>query len=872
MADPRLPGLNYETPITITDLLHLEQIYTQEFVERTLATVAAYRAAGASFGLLSELDPINATDQADPFYVEQNAIDGMTIDVYPGTALAENGMLIFLTGSVTSIEMVNQDVGQRNIVFVEYIVIDSEDPDLISKTRFNTTEARQLERSPDTSTDPLKLRTLQVVSQTDWEDDTLFTPDRRENIVALAVVEIISKTTTPFKEVEVDLSRTTLATNRPWFSPVDIEHRSQVGTGSSSVPHNLGLNDISQGNLTLYEQLLNYGMVLGRDQDAPGVPGSLCFETITPTRVQIDTDGSVTGQISQRYVELIRFPTRLLGAYSVPDNDNDIAVELIPHTNLLTIHQNELVPDQGIRVQYACVQAGEPLVNSLVSDEVHVEQPVADEELVISGGQGWTGIGPKFIDSFNNTRAKINIGTSAQIPKLYRILVDKAGQLLHTPQHILCSTKLSDTGTAVYPLTTPMLGAARIRAGLQNVNLSASTVVRIRISGTDNLGATVTEDVTFDISTYETPAVGQCVENDKNWQVTNTVFVSLASMTVLERTADGPSTAVCIYADLDPMQTDDLRDACPLAEAMWDGSGICRVRDIRPVYSRLEVPTRTTPVKTAGQMLSASLALDGREGVYDLLAEDVRDPHRLKLNDPLRLYKFSDGLRSTILPEQPGSELTGDGPEQDIYVSQALRLPDHGTANRRVHLTLVGREAQQVWLNGIDGIAPSVEYRVTSTAAPDTWSDWALLASLTDANGTNYQLDLDTDDYKIQFRAKASVAGIVAVQYRIFYQPFHARRFYDASIGTGETHIVALPFGRVLPHLFYGININAYLPSMSDGDPAIDVVQIDRFVDHVKVHLTSQVVTDDGIIIHYSVFAESEWMGSDGGFGDSVTP
>lgn len=873
MADPRLPGLNYETPLTINDLAHLEQVYTQEFIERMLAVVASYREAGAAFGILSELDPINASDNSDPFYVEQNEVDGMTVDVYPGTALAENGMLIFLEGSVSGIEMINQEVGQRNVVFIEYLVVASEDPNLISKTRFNSTQARQNERTPDTSTDDTVLRTLQVVSESDWDDNTLFTPERRQNVVPIALVEIISKTTAPYKEVEVDLSRTALSENRPWFSPVDIAHRSQVGTGSSSVPHSLGLNDLSQGNLTLYEQLLNYGMILGRDQDAPGVPGTLCFETVTPTRVQIDTDGSVTGQVSQRYVELTRFPVRLLGAYSVPDNANDIAVELIPCTNILTIHLSEVMPDQGIRVQYTTVKAGEPLVNSLVNDEVHVEQPVTAEELVISGGKGWTSIGPSFTDSFNNVRARISLGTSAQIPKRYRILVDKNGQLLYTPQHLLCATKLDDIGTAVYSLSTTMLGAARVRVGLQNVNLSASTVVRLRVTGTDNLGATVSEDLTFNISTYESPSLGQCAENEKNWQITNTVFTAVSSILVLERTSDGPSTAVCVYADLDPMQTDDLRDACPLAEAFWDGSGICRIRDIRPIYSRLEVPTRTTPVKMAGQLVSTTLAIDEwQENVFEILSEDLRDPHHLKLNDPLRLYKFSDGLRSTTLPTQPGVESTDDGPEQDIYVSQALRLPYEGTDGRRIHVVLLGRDAQRRWLNAYDGIVPNFEYRTTSTATPDTWTSWSAVPPISDTNGVNFQIDLDTDDYKIQLRVKGSVVGVVAVQYTFNEPIFHGQRLYTGTISSGQTHIVALPLGRTLPDTSYGVTVNAVRQTYNDGDPQIDVVWVDKYVDHMKVHLTCSATTLSNIYIEYTVFKKYVLNSNDGGFGDSVSP
>ncbi len=61
------------------------------------------------------------------------------------------------------------------------------------------------------------------------------------------------------------------------------------------MPHSLGLNDLSQGELTLYDQMLSHGMVLGLDADIPGVPGELCLETVTTTRVKIDNDGSKTG-------------------------------------------------------------------------------------------------------------------------------------------------------------------------------------------------------------------------------------------------------------------------------------------------------------------------------------------------------------------------------------------------------------------------------------------------------------------------------------------------------------------------------------------------------------------------------------------------
>ena len=46
---------------------------------------------------------------------------------------------------------------------------------------------------------------------------------------------------------------------------VDIYHRSQIGSGlvSSTNPHGTGLNDLSVGNITFYQQLLNHGLRSG---------------------------------------------------------------------------------------------------------------------------------------------------------------------------------------------------------------------------------------------------------------------------------------------------------------------------------------------------------------------------------------------------------------------------------------------------------------------------------------------------------------------------------------------------------------------------------------------------------------------------------
>lgn len=867
----RLPGLNYSSPVLIDDLSYLEDVYTEEFRTRMLAAIGSYRTEGASYGVVAETDPINATATTDPLYVERNGTDPMRVDVYPGLAVTPIGMLVHLTTAAMSVEMVLSEIGQQNVVFLEYVVV--EDADTYSLTRYNTVEARRTRLAFETSVDPLAETLLRVVSLADWQNNVSFPPERRADIVPIAFVTVISSDNSLGKELSVDLSRAALPSNRPWFSVVDIQHRSEQGTGAEGVPHRLGLNDLSQGNLTLYDQLLNYGVVLGRDTDAPGVPGGLCFETITSARLETDTDGSVTGTISQPFVRLTRYPVRLLGCYSLSETTNELLVDLLPRTNLLLIHHDEIIPSAGARLLYTTVDAGEPLPDSLINNEIHFRQPSVDTELVVAGGRGHTELQPSFIDQFSNARARMSLGTAAAIPKRYRIVLDGDGQLVLTPQQLLCATRLDDIGTSAFTFETAMLGAARLRVGLQNVNLNASTVVTLRLTGTDASNNTVTEDVTFDFSNYELPVVPSLQENSRNFRVTDTVFVTVATLLVITRTADGPNTAVSVYADLDPSLTDAIRSSCPLAEVMWNGASVGRIQDIRPVTSRLTVPSSTTAIEATTQAMLGTLTAFGTTDPLEVLGDDLRDPHRFRLDDPLRYTKFSDGLRSASLPEAVGVESAGYGLEQDRYVSQALRL--YPGADRKLLVTLTGRYAQRYWLNDADGVTPNLEYRWAPTSDPTDWTSWAVASPLALANGSVFRIDVTNDEaFKLQFRLKGSVVGISALQYRQLggSQVLSGVRRYSATIAVGQTHIVSLPFGQSLANADYEININVYTETdtLPSGAPQVGILYVERFVDHAKVHLTRSVTTTDVWLIEWQLDQSRYVALTHGGFGDTV--
>jgi hypothetical protein len=860
---PRLPGLNYGTPVTIDDLGYLESVYTDEFRHRLLATIGNYRSSGAAFGILSAADPVNAADTSEPFYVQQNANDPMRIDVYPGVCFTESGMRVELPASIGSVEMARTTIGAQNVVFVEHAVV--QDDDTLTRTRYNTTEARRTKLAEPTSTDPLDKTRLSVASLADWQNTTLFSPTRLADIVVIAYVTVATADNTAGQQVVVDLTRNNLTENRPWFSPVDMAHRAWVGTGSEDTPHNLGLNDLSQGDLTLYDQLINYGMVVGRDQDVPGVPGGLCFETITPIRVKTDLNGSVTGMVSQLYVQLTRFPVRLVGCYSLDDPTNEIIAELIPNSNVLLLSPDDTIPVNGARLLYTTVEAGEPLPDSLVNDEVHVRQPNTAYELLVSGGSGHDEIQPKFIDQFSNARARISLGGAPGIPKLYRIVADADGALLQTPQHLLCATKLDELGTSVFTFETSMLGNARLRVGLQSVDLSAATVVTLRLTGTDTTGNTITEDVTFDFANYSSPVIGTCEENSRNFIVTGTVFATATTLQVITRTSDGPNTAVSVYADLDPMLTDALRDACPLVEAMWDGGRVCRIQDVRPISSRVEVPTRTTPVELATQAILATLTAAASTGTVELLGDDLRDPHWFRLDDPLRFLKYNDGLRSAGRPLQALSESAGLGLTQDRYVSRAVPLAPG--AGRSVHVSLFGRDARQ-WFN--------LEYRWSTTGNPLVWTSWTEAVAMPGGNGANFRIPI-TDDFafKFQLRVKGTIVGIAAVQFLQLggSQQYSGSRAYTAEFTTGQTHKVALPFGQSLPSSNYRVVVNAYSQAdvLTAGSPSLEVIHVEKFVDHAVVHLTrDSAIGTTAWTIDWMVDLAGYVTSSDEGFGDVV--
>lgn len=761
MTDRRLPGLDYTADLGSDDFEYGEEMMTDELRRRTQLLIGAYRAAGASYGIASEINPRLATASSDAFFVQPNEGDASKFDVYPGMAVTRSGDVVVLTAAQTSLTpSTTPVVNDQVVVFVEHEVVP--DTDLIEPNMYLVPVARQRRRLTDAEL-------VRSVPLSVWNDGATFTEDRLQYVVPIAHLTFVDDgTNTNTLKVVVSLDETHLTGNRPHFSPIDIDHRLQVGTGSASTPHRLSISDLSQGAMTLYQQLLRHGIVLARDVSLPGIPGTLCSEVIDPVREMTDTTGTVTGSPYAKYYTLLHYPVRLLGVVALTDSTREIAARVIPHTNILMVHSDESIGTSGARVYYTYVSAAEPPV-VLTNNDMLFGQPIEGSEVLIAGGKGSAVVAPSITDAFGVQKARVNISSAGPFPRRYQVWADSSGALMTAPQILLCATVLEQLGTIDMSVAQP-LGNGRLIFGLANTTPDPLLSLVIRVTGTSAVtGATIVDDVTFSSSNYSPyPAVPTSTEASGYYVKTNSVFAAgSVTIRVMSKVAISPTALLTVLADLDS-NSPQFRDAAPIAELMWNGQAVERIRDIRRISTTLTMPTRTSPVKLASQALLGAAMHNSNVQAVEIVADDFRDPQYASITQSStasRISRFSDGLRSIMLPQRtPTPESSANS--EDIWYTQALMLPDPSVITPRiVQLVLFGIDVDHSVVQTNDGIAASVEYRVGQKNAY-AWDSWLSMTPSSYSDGVSFYSSALPADYatafKIQFRIKGQAAGFAA--------------------------------------------------------------------------------------------------------------
>jgi len=611
-----IPGINYTIRQSLDRLQYQASVYNEEFVQRIQLMMGhPDYFTTTSFGIVSEPDPGTAVPGTTtvPLTVSVNSTNEETLDISPGMVVTKSGMWILLPDYIRQVELADPSVGVTNVVYLRYVV----DP---ADTQLNDYFDAVI---PVTYRPSSPNSFLGAQSQVDT--DTLeayqgYDQSVRDDLVPLAIVTMQSTedplTSVVTSELSIDLTRGSYGINRPWFSAVDSAHRAQLGTGVSTAtnPHAISQNDLTIGDFTPMQLQLDHGMIVADDRSIAKIPGVRCEVAFPYSSVLTDDSvGSKTTYPNAEYVELTNYPVRLGRAWITTTGtttEMDIGSDLVEGTNRVVFPRFTMPADATIHIYYTKVDACEPPVGR--NEIVFTTKNPAEEELIIAGGSGFT--------SLTNTQEPF--ADAQKFPMLYEILVDGEGEIIKTPQVVYCHKRLEVIGTSD-TFDIGLYGPARIMCGLDAASGDATMIVKVHLYGKDANGSSIEHVFEFDSSWVDPGPVPKDTLTSQAIKVTPQVFASLDQIIIDEKTSAGPSAAIMMWAALNPYDTyDKLKDACHVAQLMWDGFRMAEIRDKRIISTTV----RDQLLRPIGNETLQYIAMVMAGGNATTFTEDFRAP------------------------------------------------------------------------------------------------------------------------------------------------------------------------------------------------------------------------------------------------------
>jgi len=605
-----LPGLNWNIRQSLDRLKMQADIYNAEFVQHIQLMIGHPEwFVDPSFGIVTPLDPSLAeTIEDTPFRVTENAVNNETIDVTPGLAVTQSGMWVALTETVRQIELSDPSIGVANVIYLRYIVeIADQELNDYGEAVVPYTARMGSEKSISPQSDQINVDTVDVYLNYD--------ADTRADYIPLCIVTMQSVQDPVSLQVEVqpsfDHTRDSYVWNRPWFSARDVQHREQVGSGppTDNNPHGISQNDLAVGAFAPYELHLDHGIIISDDRSIEKIPGVRCQVSVPYNSLQTDDgSGTYTTYPNAKYVELPNFPVRL-GRCWIESSSEDWAAEIVAETNRVVFPYDPPV-DEAIGMYYTKVVAGEPPAGR--NEVTFSTNNPEEDELVIAGGRAFT--------QLSSTQEPF--ADAQKFPMVYELLIDNEGALIKAPQVFYCYKRLEAIGVSD-TFSISFYGPSRVCCGLADATSDPNLSVKIRLYGKDSSGTAIEHLFEFG-ATWQTPGpIPRDTLEENALQVTDVLFAEVDQFIIEERQNDGPNSAIMMWALINPYDTyDNLHDACHIAEVMWDGIQMAKVRDKRIVDTTVREYLNTGPEADALTYLANSMA-GGNETVY---LEDFRRP------------------------------------------------------------------------------------------------------------------------------------------------------------------------------------------------------------------------------------------------------
>ena len=420
-----LPGLNFDSKLSIQDLIYQSNVDEQAILNRMTLMFGSPALTSPMYGIVDSLNPADvvSSDTTRPLLVTVSTQGNTLVDVTAGYAVCQNGTIVHLPSLTQGFVLASTNINDVLVLFAENSIIDGS---TVRTTIYNVPQPVQ--RIQNTVI-------LKSDLMSNFNNGVLYPSTRMANIVVIAIITVVTSTTSISGELQIDMTQNSYTYNRPWFSPVDIAHRSYLGTGLVTPYniHGLSLSDLTAGNFTLYDQFLHYGTVQSKDEDWKGIPGYYCQENISAVgRILQDTTGAVTsrsrfGGPNAWYVTLSAYPSKVLSFYSTEHASQAIAYDWIPGSRIVVLAAGEsaLARAANSVIEYTRVY-GMELPIALLSNLITLTQPAQARELIYTGG----------ITLKQLTNPSINVDGAGPFPSTYTLFANTDGTILQAPQAI----------------------------------------------------------------------------------------------------------------------------------------------------------------------------------------------------------------------------------------------------------------------------------------------------------------------------------------------------------------------------------------------------------------------------------------------------
>lgn len=550
-----IPGINLDSQAVSTDALsqYLTDLQTQ-LRARTRAICG-----DLNYGVISRTNPAAESATANPLWVGPGTSE-YTAKVYAGIGVTASGDFLEIADT-REIQLAVVSEGAENLVFM---YLES----VTNTVRVLTSTGKMVPTGSGLQTQ------LTVMSTADY----LAMPQglRDQGLVLASVTYYASGNTFLY----TDSARSWL---RPWFSSVDAEHRSHLGSGqaTSNNPHATGINDLTDASgRGVYSQLTKSGMVFSRDSSVSGIPGYLCSATYTASEFRIDNTGEVTknsvfGGAGVFYVQLDAYATQILRVSDLDaiaadgtatENRYEYIVDLIPGTRVL-VFVTDRVPTVGIQVHYLhtpTLEITSETAASLSFSGVDSQELVITEDLGLSDIQSAV----VFIRKYN------------AIPMGLRVVARGTGVLALDPHVVAANQKPSVLGTQAVSVAETFTCPMYIGVGATKLGVSSNMELRVTLAGTNVDGQAITETLILNPTTWaDTVDVIATQEPLKQVLWTRQSFASLDSYRVDSAIAVDASGYFQIYGRIDPARA----HTAAVASMFWNKRELRDIRDIRRI-------------------------------------------------------------------------------------------------------------------------------------------------------------------------------------------------------------------------------------------------------------------------------------------------